>query len=589
MNGRGNIWQLLGIAPTGDVGAIRRAYATRLKALDPDSDPEGFMALRQARDHALDLARQGMIHAGEAPEAPSDAVPDAEAPSPLAATNPFVPPRIEGAPEGTIAVDPVIETGPYRITDPDLLRQDAATLPPPARLAATGDAFATPRMEGREGQGAVRAFARSEDPRAAIVAILNRDRGGNARLAVEEEAALLDHFRAAVADPRMQQLDFYGDSERWFAAVIFEMRPVADILLEPAIEFFGWAARSAQLDSSPAIPALLQYREELLFIERVRERGHPLRLAFAELSTTRASKGVVGSRATADKVHDLLDIVRRDYPGVERYFDPQRVARWEQKLYKRAVNGGGGGNGTPGWAGSAGMVVLFLVSILSHVFSDRTTPVPTVPAPAVVMPTDLASVRDDALRAYGGDDFTYPALKTANPRLASLLDTNLKMAQENGTSDRTFIGSIMAMLDANFDNARHRADYQLMAGYQRARTKIAAAIKRSDPALCDRYFEGSIGVAPVSRALLEEERNWRIRILLATDGSLPARPFPTQFMVPGKVVDTIGKQLKLERLALEAALQDKGPTGTKCALEIALRDAVLALPVKEALPLLHAM
>lgn len=46
-------WDTLGIAPTDDARAIRRAYAARLKALDPD-DRDGFVALRDALDAAND-------------------------------------------------------------------------------------------------------------------------------------------------------------------------------------------------------------------------------------------------------------------------------------------------------------------------------------------------------------------------------------------------------------------------------------------------------------------------------------------------------------------------------------------------------
>ena len=47
------MWDELGIAPCDDPKAIRRAYAARLKALDPDRDPAGFARLRQAFEWAL--------------------------------------------------------------------------------------------------------------------------------------------------------------------------------------------------------------------------------------------------------------------------------------------------------------------------------------------------------------------------------------------------------------------------------------------------------------------------------------------------------------------------------------------------------
>ena len=47
------IWDELDLAPTTDKAAIRRAYAARLKSIDPDSDPAAFMRLRHAYESAL--------------------------------------------------------------------------------------------------------------------------------------------------------------------------------------------------------------------------------------------------------------------------------------------------------------------------------------------------------------------------------------------------------------------------------------------------------------------------------------------------------------------------------------------------------
>lgn len=53
MTSGGEIWDVLGIAPTDDGRAIRRAYAARLKAIDPETEPETFRALRRAFEEAL--------------------------------------------------------------------------------------------------------------------------------------------------------------------------------------------------------------------------------------------------------------------------------------------------------------------------------------------------------------------------------------------------------------------------------------------------------------------------------------------------------------------------------------------------------
>lgn len=51
------VWDELGIAPTKDASAVKRAYARRLKIVRPDADPEGFARLRKAYERALASAQ----------------------------------------------------------------------------------------------------------------------------------------------------------------------------------------------------------------------------------------------------------------------------------------------------------------------------------------------------------------------------------------------------------------------------------------------------------------------------------------------------------------------------------------------------
>lgn len=73
-------WAVLGIAPTEDVRAVKRAYASRLKECRPEDDPQGFARLREAYDAVLDALTHAAKHTSRPPAAFS-----APAPAPAAA------------------------------------------------------------------------------------------------------------------------------------------------------------------------------------------------------------------------------------------------------------------------------------------------------------------------------------------------------------------------------------------------------------------------------------------------------------------------------------------------------------------------
>lgn len=86
-------WDLLGIEPTRDIRAIKRAYAAKLKTTRPDDDAEAYQQLREAYEWAQYYAKHFAEHEGDDQEL-----------APAAGELPALPPQMQTEPEPDVEV-----------------------------------------------------------------------------------------------------------------------------------------------------------------------------------------------------------------------------------------------------------------------------------------------------------------------------------------------------------------------------------------------------------------------------------------------------------------------------------------------------
>jgi len=205
-----NIWSVLGIEPTPDVVAIRRAYATVLKRTNPDDDPAGFARLRQAYEQALVHAR---IVAAAAAQRAAQTAAVTEVPAPVAREAGVVQvPEMPSAARGIAPVPPAVD----QLRAAFLALKQAVTSTPPA------------------------------DPQ-----------------------TLQTLLAACLNSSALQTLSVQLEFEPVMVQFLLQTLPVTQCLLDTVIERWKWRER-LRTRSGPGIAALLAHAENLRVLEQLR-------------------------------------------------------------------------------------------------------------------------------------------------------------------------------------------------------------------------------------------------------------------------------------------------------------------------------
>jgi hypothetical protein len=205
-------------------------------------------------------------------------------------------------------------------------------------------------------------------PAAALEALLFGECKGEPPTS-EQRETMLRHWGAIIADPRMQEIGYYGDVETWASETIARTVPLSDPLVIPAVLHFAWIGRAGTTDLSPAIAYVVDRYHPMMFVDYVERPHHPLHRAWAEL-TSPADAGAKLRRGKVPlvEIHKLVSHVVRNYPELYARFDPWRLSLWRVSptdLERDNIDERGPGpGGLIGWIISALIAILVLGTLI---------------------------------------------------------------------------------------------------------------------------------------------------------------------------------------------------------------------------------
>ena len=544
-------WSMLGIDADADEPAVRRAYATKLKAMDPDVDHQGFERLREARDRALALARsRGAAAVKNQDDEPDDWLAEANG------ADQWQPGSRDydedDSPVASDSADPASASMLYDGIAVTVLRGDVSTgrpMPTLAGVAEPGLSIAAPAIDPERLAGSVHGMdVRAADPDPsmsdpqfslatqsldrpdrddAIVTLsalthmidgnlatsqdaiyrLMLDTDRNVALSAEEVALVSSHLDVIFGDARMQEIGFAADMELWLAEVFARSTPRADPLVQRLADQFGWRAEAGTVNQPRTIAWLTDCALAFDFRDKVTQPTNKGYKAWIEL-TTPADAG--SKRGSVKHVRELISTIREKHPLLERELDWYRVSLWDGSL-DGAASGGFSGSDFP-WVALI-LPLVFFLSIVSRcdenvrspdqpyapTFSDSAyDAAPSSDARQVVevmrAEFDNADRRqvtiEDVLRKVAGSDYSADDLKADGPALYAVLDAKLvDLKSQRGALEQAE-PDLEALLHRRILGSVSTVPYSLLVRWRRAQSQVLTALAAESPQRCADFIRG---------------------------------------------------------------------------------------------------
>lgn len=540
-------WSVLGIDRTPDKAAIRTAYAVQLKAMDVDSDIDGFADLRAARDEAL-----------------RDAA--------FAAANPQA---VSGADD---ADDPDADFGP------DEYEEDLDTFDDEdwdGILGGDGsDTFIAMPGEPHDGRyqgrmwgiplpGPAAAGADENAPDRQLTRLLfPAGEHSDEAFTHEENEAALAALTSLLDDARAGDIGQEQAIDHQLAEMLAQGWPRSAPLVERASSAFGWLDQAGDVNERYALQFLNPRLRGMRFVTKVQLPSHPLHRYWEELKRPGKRTFADRFRINREGIETLLGGIRTRYPEVEAHLDAERVASWEKPapswvvwIVQRAV---------------IGIFVVVLLNMCGRALGDGELP---------------AADRDRIVAEAFGPGVTMAKVQAADPKLADRIYASIEFDQNAGDELPAIEAGVVERVRELSAIAKQTAPRAVLLDILPVRRDLLEAARGSGSAVCASYMETARlpdgVIVPESARAKERALAWALaqaKLLQAAEAPEGAKTLP----LPPWVGPGLATRTGLTPDRINAVLRGE-KTADYCAVRIALIDTLLSRPVEAPEALLRFM
>jgi hypothetical protein len=345
-------WKALGIEPTSDKRAIKRAYAAKLKSIDPDKDPKAFLSLRDALQAATwdavyvdddDYQTWGEDETDEEHQERREMEVLGYSPS---------------TEEVSVASD-------RHIIDP--IRDD--------ELEHDPEPFDD--VEPQEWHDEVDPDYDENAPRNRLSTILW---GDDDIIPLEEELrtltnGLIDGFEE-------ETIDVAGETENWLGWIVSATMRRSDCMIPILVNRLDWKVKASGFNAPYYMEDVIARYRDLVRLTALRKPSNPDHTIYMTLC--RPMEGELRSwkaRKNRSKVRAFVASVRANNPTIEWDFNPDTLAAWDPHLQALDLKDSSSGEKSSWGSWRLGFFVLLFLSQLLRACPDSSDTPSTVPVP----------------------------------------------------------------------------------------------------------------------------------------------------------------------------------------------------------------